>query len=65
MYEDGLGVERDYSKALQLYMQSARRGDVIAARITESCCQVELKGLSVPEKAHSAGGFFSRHTPST
>ncbi len=31
MYEEGLGVSKDYGIAMKLYVKSAQRGDVIGA----------------------------------
>lgn len=42
MYEEGKGVEKDYGKAYELYLQSAERGNSMAFNNLVRFFQLEL-----------------------
>lgn len=54
LYERGLGVNQDYKRAMELYLDSGSRGDVIAAPAIEAVARLYREGLGVPQDALKA-----------
>lgn len=60
MHEAGLGVTRDYKKALQLYLKSAERGDIIAAPGMVAAGRLYEKGFGVDKDLTIAKKYYEQ-----
>lgn len=60
LYEQGLGVARDYGRAMELYKKSAQRGDIIAAPGMVAVGKMYAAGLGVPKDLTEARIWFQK-----
>ena len=60
MYENGLGVEQDYDTAMELYLKSAERGDIIAAPAMTAVGHLYEEGLGVDPDCGTAEEWYEK-----
>ena len=61
LYERGLGVRRDYRRAMELYLDSGSRGDVIAAPAIEAVARLYREGLGVQQDEQKAREWQNKY----